>query len=155
MLELIELFPTIQAEARDVAVGAVQARRVDAIGIAAATREAMALAVAALRSPPEFLLIDYLPLPSVPTPQQALVQGDSRVLSISAASIIAKVSRDRIMVELAGKYPGYGFERHKGYGTSAHAAALRLLGPCPEHRLSFQPVRGLQMSLLSMQENAR
>lgn len=146
-LQRERLLPLILAVAQDVGLGIVPAGKVDAIGIVAATREAMARALAALQWPPDFLLIDYMRLPAVLTPQQALVGGDSQVLSIAAASIVAKVSRDRMMVEIAGKHPGYGFERHKGYGTPEHAAALNLLGPCHEHRLSFQPVRGMQMSL--------
>lgn len=142
------LFVVIQAEAAGVGVGIVAAGQIDAIGIAAATRQAMGEALAALRVAPDYLLIDYVRLPAVPTGQLALVRGDGRVLSIAAASIVAKVTRDRLLDELEVRYPGYGLGRHKGYGTAAHLAALQRLGPTPEHRMSFRPVCGWQMSLL-------
>jgi ribonuclease HII len=89
---------------------------------------------------PDFVLLDYLTLPECVLPQRGVPHGDALSLSIAAASVIAKVTRDRWMVEQAAIYPGYGFARHKGYGTAEHAAALARLGPCPLHRLSFAPV---------------
>jgi ribonuclease HII len=87
------------------------------------------------------LLIDYVQLPDLPTPQTAIARGDATVLSIAAASIIAKQSRDRLMIELDQDYPSYGFARHKGYGTDLHRAALSKFGPSPIHRRSFAPLR--------------
>jgi len=94
-------------------------------------------ALVALPDPPDYLLIDYLHLPDVDLPQEAVVKGDARVLSIAAASIVAKVTRDRIMVHMDALYPGYGFAQHKGYGTPAHRKALQRLGPSPIHRTSW------------------
>lgn len=141
------LFAVIRSEVAAVGVGVVSARRIDAIGIVAATRQAMREALAQLDPSPDYLLIDHLRLTSLPTPQQSLVKGDCHVLSIAAASIVAKVTRDRLMVELSRAYPAYGFERHKGYGTAEHRQALQRLGLCPIHRRSFRPVRGLQAAL--------
>ena len=117
--------------------------RIDELGIVPATKEAMALAIARLNHehPPDFLLIDFLSLPQLDRPQKSIVHGDALSLSIAAASIVAKVSRDRFMVELDGQYPGYGFASHKGYGTPQHRAALDRLGPSPIHRFSYAPVR--------------
>ncbi len=89
---------------------------------------------------PAHLLIDAVRLPGVAIPQTALIKGDARVLSIAAASVLAKTARDRLMVGLDEEYPGYGFARHKGYGTAAHQEALQRLGPCNAHRRSFAPV---------------
>jgi ribonuclease HII len=125
------------------AIGAVPPKGIDHLGIVPATRSAMAQAVDALSPPASYLLIDYLPLPDVPLPQYHLPKGDVKVLSIAAASIVAKVHRDRIMVGLEACYPGYGFAQHKGYGTAQHRAALAALGPCPAHRMSFAPLRWL------------
>jgi len=141
------LYGTIMQEAAAVGVGVVHAVRIDAVGIVAATRQAMQQAIQQLLLPPDFLLIDYLRLPYLATPQRALTKGDCRVLSIAAASIVAKVTRDRLMVELAGRYHQYGFERNKGYGTAVHSLALAHHGPCAEHRRSFEPVRGRQPRL--------
>lgn len=126
-----------------IGVGMAAAAEIDRLNILRATHEAMARAVAALPTAVDFCLIDGLPVPQFPLPQRALVKGDARCLSIAAASIVAKVTRDRLMQDLAQQYPGYGFEKHAGYGTAAHLAALRRLGPCPEHRRSFAPVAQL------------
>jgi len=99
-------------------------------------------ALKGLARPVEHLLIDYFKLKDVSTPQTALVKGDCRSLSIACASVLAKVARDALMGEMHVRYPGYGFGRHKGYGTRAHLAALRALGPCAEHRRSFRPMSG-------------
>ena len=135
------LYPVIVREAVAVGVGAIPAEAIDALGIVAATRQAMALAVASLTVPPEHLLIDALRLPDVACPQTSLIKGDARCLSIAAASIVAKVTRDRLLVELDQQYPGYGLARHKGYGTPQHRAALAGLGPCLLHRRSYRPIR--------------
>jgi ribonuclease HII len=124
-------------------VGMVSARKVDTVGLIAATRLAMQRAIDGLSLPPEFLLIDHLLLPENSLPQTALPHGDVSVLSISSASIIAKVARDRKMVEYDQQHPGYGFSRHKGYGTPQHQQALKELGPSPLHRKSFQPIAEL------------
>ncbi len=118
-------------------VGLASAQEIDQLGILTATRLAAGRALEALSAPPAHLLIDYLELPGITIPQTALVKGDCRSLSIAAASILAKTSRDQILRELECTYPGYGFARHKGYGTQAHREAIRQLGACPEHRLSF------------------
>ncbi len=143
------LFDLVQGEATAWAAGVIPAAQIDGQGIAAATRAAMQAALASLAPAADFLLIDYVRLAGLATPQRSLPQGDSKVLSIAAASIVAKVTRDRLMVELDQRFPGYGFRQHKGYGTAGHQASLRQLGPCAEHRMSFQPVRGLQMALLA------
>jgi len=135
------LYALIQAEALAWGMGMADAEEVDALGLIAATRCAMKRAIAALSLPPQALLIDALRLPEVPLPQCSIVHGDALSLSIAAASILAKVTRDRLMIQMDATYPGYGFAQHKGYGTRAHAQALALLGPCPIHRRSFSPVR--------------
>lgn len=138
------LLPTIQAVALAWEVGSVSAATIDAIGILPATRQAMAAAIARLAIPPDYLLIDAINLRELPHPQRALIHGDALSLSIAAASIIAKVTRDRLLADLDTCYDGYGFARHKGYGTPEHRAALARLGPSPEHRRSFRPLQGTQ-----------
>jgi len=133
----------IEAVALGIGVGAASSWEIDAQGIVAATRRAMARAVRALAPAPDFLLIDFLPLPQVSCPQRAIVKGDRVCLSIAAASIVAKVVRDEWMGLLEEAWPGYGFRLHKGYPTAAHQQALARLGPCPIHRRSFAPVGGL------------
>ncbi len=138
------LYTQLREDARVlIGVGMAEAAEIDRLNILRATHAAMARAVAALPTAVDFCLIDGLPVPQFPLPQRALVKGDARCLSIAAASIVAKVTRDRLMQDLAQQYPGYGFEKHAGYGTAAHLAALRRLGPCPEHRRSFAPVAQL------------
>ena len=126
--------------ALDARVGWAPAREVDAVGIVGATRRAMMRAVNKLEPRAEGLLIDALALPGVDLPQRCPVKGDRVSLSIAAASIVAKVARDRMMEEADLKYPGYGFCRNKGYGTREHIGALNRLGPCRIHRVSFAPV---------------
>jgi len=140
------LYGVIQAKALAVGVGMVPPDQIDELGIVPATKEAMALAIAQLPSPPDFLLVDFLGLPRLDYPQKSIVHGDALSFSIAAASIVAKVSRDRFMVELDGQHPGYGFSSHKGYGTPQHRAALDLLGPSPIHRFSYAPVRAVMRS---------
>ncbi len=134
------LFEELRSGAHAIGVGVVEAAELDRIGVQRANYTAMARAVAALTPPPDFLLVDGFNLPGMSQPCLRLIKGDQRSLSISAASIIAKVTRDRRMAELDREYPGYGFGQHKGYGTSAHMGALARLGPCPEHRRSFAPL---------------
>ncbi|MGQ9841176.1 MAG: ribonuclease HII [Anaerolineae bacterium] len=136
-----QLFGLIQQHALAVGVGRAEAPFIDQIGILPATRQAMRDALAALGRPYDFVLLDYLTLPELAWPQRGIPHGDARSLSIAAASIVAKVTRDRWMTELDRAYPGYGFAHHKGYGTAAHRTALARLGPCALHRLSFAPVR--------------
>jgi len=114
---------------------------VDRLGLAEAGRRAMAAAVQALELAPDFLLLDAFRLPLIALPQRAIVFGDCLSLSIAAASVVAKVTRDRLLDELDARHPGYGFGSHRGYGTRAHQAALCRLGPCPQHRVSYAPVR--------------
>ena len=120
---------------------------IDSLNILRATHLAMARAVAQLAPPPDLALVDGLPVQGLPVPHRAIVGGDAASLSIAAASVMAKVTRDRLMVQLAAEYPDYGFERHKGYGTKQHLDALRRHGPCPAHRKSFAPVAQLSLEL--------
>ena len=126
----------------------VESEEIDRINILRATHQAMRRAVAALVVQPAHVLIDGLPVRPFPIPQTAIVSGDAASYSIAAASVIAKVTRDRIMVEMDGRFPGYNFSRHKGYGTAEHLDRLRAHGPCPIHRRSFLPVREAQLNLL-------
>ena len=123
-----------------IGLGVASSKEVDQRGLISATREAMGRALNDLSKQPEHLLIDHLPLPDIPLPQTVLTRGDSRALSIASASVIAKVTRDQMMLDLDEHHPGYGFARHKGYGTPQHRAALTHLGPCPSHRFSYTPV---------------
>jgi len=135
------LFHHLHEITADISIGMVQPEIIDTVGIIKATRLAMKLAIDQLSPPPDFLLIDYMHLPEVLLPQQGITNGDSLCLSIACASIIAKVTRDHLMIELDKTYPGYGLARHKGYGTREHIACLQRLGPSTIHRCSFKPVR--------------
>jgi ribonuclease HII len=137
------LLRVIQDVALSVGVGAASAGEIDQRGILPATRLAMERALDDLTPAPEILLIDYVQLPEVVLPQRSLPKADQLCLSVAAASIVAKVSRDRWMVTLEKKHPGYGFARHKGYGTTAHRSALARLGPSSAHRMSWAPLRSL------------
>ena len=137
------LFPHIYQDAVAVGVGCIDSDDIDRIGIVPATRRAMRLAVESLAPAPEAVLIDYMAVPEIGLPQKGITGGDRLCLSIACASIVAKVTRDRMMASLDTTYPGYGFARHKGYGTRQHVACLRRLGPCPIHRRSFRPVRAV------------
>ena len=135
------LFPLIRQQALAVGIGLASSAEVDRLNILQATLQAMLRAVKGLRLGPDYLLIDGItPLPHT-LPQQTLKKGDSRSLSIAAASVIAKVVRDRLMVHYDRRYPGYGFAAHKGYGSAAHRQAIADLGPCPIHRATFRGVR--------------
>jgi ribonuclease HII len=135
------LYDEIMTRAVAVGIGMGTPELIDRINILQATRHAMKEAVALLSLKPDMLLIDGISTIDVPLPQKTITKGDSRSLSIAAASIIAKVSRDRMMTELDLLYPGYGFASHKGYGCASHMEAIRRLGPSPVHRLTFRGVR--------------
>ncbi len=128
----------VRAHALSWGVRFVSPSRVDEINILQATLEAMAGALAGLACEPDLVLVDGNVLVPGVDRQRCLVRGDRRSHNIAAASVLAKVARDRAMVELGARYPGYGFERHMGYPTAAHRAAIRRLGPCPAHRRSFR-----------------
>ena len=135
------LFPLIRAQALAIGLGISDAEEIDRINILQATLKAMGLAVARLRGGADYLLIDGItPLPTH-LPQRTLKQGASRSLSIAAASVIAKVVRDRMMLGYDRRHPGYGLAGHKGYGSAAHLAAIARLGPSPLHRRTFRGVR--------------
>ena len=135
------LFNLIKQDAVAVSVGIIAPQTIDVIGILNATKIAMCHAIEQLASPPDYLLIDFLRLPQLRISQKPIVRGDKLCLSIACASIIAKVTRDRIMVELDQLHPGYGLADHKGYGTKKHVSCLRQNGPSPIHRYSFAPVK--------------
>jgi ribonuclease HII len=139
------LFPMILQGALAVGVGMASHDEIDGMGIVSATRRAMKRAVEALTTAPGALLIDAVKLPDVPLPQHVLFHADTRCLSVAAASIVAKVTRDRWMADLDAQYPGYGFARHKGYGTQLHQQTLAQLGPSPVHRMTFEPVRAIHL----------
>jgi ribonuclease HII len=137
----------IWREAVAVGVGSASPREIDTIGIAPASRLAMLRAIAMLPVRPGHLLLDAFPLPESDLPQTPVLYGDRLCVTVAAASIVAKVARDRWMAQLDGRYPGYGFAAHKGYASPEHLAALDRLGPCPLHRRSFRPDRFLQFAL--------
>lgn len=132
------LEPEIRQIALGVGIGVVEVEEIDRINIYQAGLKAMHLAVEQLPVTPEYVLIDGRSLRDLPCAQTSFIKGDRDVYSIAAASIVAKVYRDRLMAELDKLYPDYGFARHMGYGTAAHRAALRQFGPCPIHRRSFR-----------------
>ncbi len=134
------LYEYIRDAAISVGIGAQSNDIIDSIGIARATRLAMISAIRQLTPEPQFLLIDYFRIPEISLPQKGIINGDGLCFSIACASIIAKVTRDRMVVEMDGEYPGYGFAGHKGYGTREHINNLREIGPCRLHRRSFRPV---------------
>ena len=134
------LFDFIKEIAISFGIGESSNDVIDAIGIARATKLAMISAIEQLNPAPHFLLIDYLHLEETTLPQKGITHGDSQCFSIACASIIAKVTRDRLVTEMDKDYPGYGFAGHKGYGTEEHLKCLREKGPCRLHRRSFSPV---------------
>ena len=133
----------IRRRAVAVSVCAVDHAQVDSLGLIRARHLATAGAVAGLGVPAEYLLVDAWDVPEAMLPQMAVVRGDRTCASIMAASVVAKVARDRAMIEFDRIYPGYGFAEHKGYATRAHRAAIKRLGPSPIHRTSWAPFRGL------------
>ena len=134
------LFDDIQRASTAVKVSCISNTVIDEVNILQATLLAMQNAVEQLLPPPDYVLVDGTQLPAISTPSQALPKGDSLSQPIAAASIIAKVTRDRIMADFDELYPQYGFRRHKGYGTMQHREAIARHGPCPIHRRSFKPV---------------
>jgi ribonuclease HII len=134
------LYDFIKEAAISIGIGSSSNDVIDSVGIARATRLAMIAAIEQLKPEPQYLLIDYVHLPETSLPQKGVTDGDSLCFSIASASIIAKVTRDRMVVEMDRDYPGYGFAGHKGYGTREHLECLRRKGPCPLHRRSFSPV---------------
>jgi len=139
----------IRELARGVGIGVVRVEEIDQVGIYQAALEAMRRAVKSLERVTDVghLLVDARTVPGVPLPQTSIIKGDQKDASIAAASIVAKVYRDALMTTLGSRYPRYGFERHMGYGTAAHMAALELIGPCPAHRRSFAPVQNAERAL--------
>ncbi len=131
------LYDEIMEKALSTGIGISDHKRIDEINILNATYEAMRMAVDNLSVRPDMLLIDAVTLPDEPIPQESIVKGDAKSVSIAAASIIAKVTRDRMMQEYDQTYPGYDFASNKGYGTKSHIKALQELGPCPIHRATF------------------
>jgi ribonuclease HII len=138
-----ELFAIIAETALAIGVASVTAQEIDTINIRQATLLAMRRAVAALPFQPAGVLVDGNDPPDLACPCEAVIGGDAQIASIAAASIIAKVTRDAMMARLCQTYPAYGFSAHAGYGTPQHRAALQAHGPCPEHRYSFAPVKGV------------
>jgi ribonuclease HII len=134
------LYDFIKEAAISIGVGSYSNKVIDSIGIARATRLAMIWAIEQLTPQPQYLLIDYVHLPEMSLPQKGITGGDSLCFSIACASIIAKVTRDRLVTAMDKDYPGYGFAGHKGYGTREHIECLRKKGPCPLHRRTFSPV---------------
>ncbi len=137
------LFHHIHEIAISVGIGMAPNEVIDTQGVIKATRLAMKLAIDQLLPPPQSLLIDYMLLPEVLLPQKGITNGDCLCFSIACASIMAKVTRDQLMIELDKIYPGYGLAQHKGYGTKKHLACLCRLGPSPIHRRSFKPVKDI------------
>jgi ribonuclease HII len=129
------------------AIAIVDAATIDRINILQATHRAMNGALAQLRPPPEHVLVDGKPVKSMPIPHTAIVKGDSLSYSIAAASVLAKVTRDRLMLQYDKQLPGYGFAEHKGYGTPQHLAAIAELGASPIHRRTFAPFKPVQVEL--------
>lgn len=143
------LFARVRSEARAFAWAVIGPRAIDRVNIRRASLEAMRRAVLRLATAPDLVLVDGRDVvPGLACAQRAVVSGDARMLSIAAASVVAKVVRDRIMERLDRVWPAYGFARHKGYGTPEHLAALGAYGPCPLHRYSFAPVMELELPLV-------
>lgn len=143
-----ELFAALMSDERvQKSVAQASVEEIDRLNILYATHLAMARAAQNLPETPDFCLIDGLPVPNFPLPSRSIVKGDARSLSIAAASILAKVTRDRLMAELGKQFPQYGFERHAGYGTRAHLHAIETYGITVHHRRSFAPVAQMQLPL--------
>lgn len=142
-----ELMGVVGSVALSVGIGVVSSGLLDVIGVGPGNRLAMTRAVRDLGVRPDYLVIDAFKLPSMPLPQRPIIKGDAKCITIAAASVVAKVTRDHIMCELGAVYPAYGFARHKGYGTSTHAEALLREGVSPIHRRCFAPVRAAILGL--------
>ncbi|HLJ34972.1 MAG TPA: ribonuclease HII [Ktedonobacteraceae bacterium] len=143
------LYDVIMEHALAVGVGSGSVELIDQINILQATKHAMRVALTQLFPQPHALLLDALLLHDIALPQRSIIKGDARCLSIAAASIIAKVTRDRLMCQLHQQYPLYGFDQHKGYGTPAHLEALNTHGASPIHRTTFSPVKEMLFGLFS------
>lgn len=136
------LYESISKEAIAIGIGKIDSDEIDHINIYEATKKSMLMAVRSLKTEPEILFIDAMKLHSI-YPERSFIKGDAISVSIAAASIIAKVTRDQIMLDYDRRYPEYGFKQHMGYGTKAHLDAIRKYGPCPVHRKSFEPVKSM------------
>ena len=135
------LFDIISSEFSSVGIGVCDHQTVDKINILQASFLAMKKAIGALKQKPDMIILDgKFPIPNLSIKQEPIIKGDARIFSIAAASIIAKVARDRLMREYHAQYPQYGFDKHKGYGTKTHMQSLKKYGPCAIHRQSFAPV---------------
>jgi ribonuclease HII len=137
------LYPYIHESAISIGTGVVNPDVIDDFGMTSAVQLAMKTAIEKLLPQPDFVLIDYLVIPELSLPQKGVEDGDTLCFSIACASIVAKVFRDHLMMEMDKTYPGYGFAHHKGYGTEEHIVCLRKLGPSPIHRWLFSPVRNV------------
>ncbi len=144
------LFELICKSALSFGVGLISHKVIDDIGIVPATRQAMYTAIEEMSFRPDFLLIDAVQLPAVNIPQKSIIKGDNLSLSIAAASIVAKVTRDRLMMGIDCDFPGYGLARNKGYGTREHLEGLQCLGPCAIHRKTFMPVQRFFQNTMSL-----
>jgi ribonuclease HII len=150
-----QFFEVIHQIALTVSVGVAPAEQVDALNVLEATRQAMQQALSKLSPSPDYLLLDHVRLPAASLPQAAFPKADQISLTVAAASVVAKVTRDRLMIQFSQEYPDYAFDRHKGYGTVAHRSALAEHGPCSLHRMSYAPVRlaMLQAAALTSQSH--
>lgn len=144
----------IKEQAVGWAIGEISAAVIDRENIAVATRMAMQQAVQALQPPPDHLLIDWVKLPQLNIYQLSLTKADQKIVSVAAASILAKVHRDQLMVELDAQHPRYGFAQHKGYGTAAHRAAIAQHGPCAVHRHTFAPISSMHSLFAQSLDNS-
>lgn len=142
-----ELFDILMSGKHDIGIAVISNKIIDEIGIQSANIRAMTEAVSRLKNKPDLLLVDGYEIKGFPCPAWKIIKGDQRSISIGAASIIAKVTRDRIMKEFDKKYPEYRFAKHKGYGTKEHLLAIERFGPSPIHRLSFAPLNQMEGSL--------
>ena len=133
----------LSLEGVDYGIGIVDALIIDKVNILQATFQAMTIAVSCLLQKPDYLLIDGNKMPIIDIPGESIIKGDSLSQSIAAASIIAKETRDQLMCAFHGQWPEYGFESHKGYGTKQHLLAIQKYGPCPIHRMSFEPIKSM------------
>ena len=145
-LERNRVYGRLRQVALGIEAGSASEEEIDEIGIVPATQLAMKRAIVALALQPQFLILDAITVPELDVPQRSIIDGDALCLSIAAASIVAKVTRDRFMVQQHERYPGYGFLRNKGYATAEHLRRLRSLGPCPLHRYTFAPIKGWGLS---------
>ena len=141
----LRLMPHLKENALAIETGSTSSEEIDKIGIVAATRLAMKRALDLMLITPEYLLLDAFPLPDISIPQKPIIRGDASCLSIAAASVVAKVARDQMMIDYDTVYPGYGFAQHKGYGTNDHINRIQTFGPSPIHRYSFAPVSDLRV----------